>query len=133
MGIFFKIVRPILGFFILMIDRLTAPRPPFRTPEEQRALDASSANLTLYHLNACPFCVKVRREILRRGLLVKMKEINQVPGAAEELVVGGKLDQTPCLRIDSKTGDRWMYESSEIVEYLGREFPLPVSAGPVST
>ncbi len=124
MGLFFKLIRPLLGFFILKFDRMTAPRPPFRTPEEQRKLDAATAHLTLYQLEACPFCVKVRREILRRGLHVRMKDIKRDPVAAEELLAGGKIDQGPCLRIDSKAGSHWMYESSEIISYLGKEYPL---------
>lgn len=119
------VIRGVLGFIILGVDRLTAPRPPFRTPEEQRSLDTHTSGLTLYHLEACPFCVKVRREILRRGLNIRSREIRQDEGAGEELITGGKIDQVPCLRIGSAEGVQWMYESSVINEYLAKNFPIP--------
>lgn len=105
------------------VDRLTAPRPPFRTPEAQRELDARTSGLTLYQLEACPFCVKVRREMLRLGLNVRMRDIRRDEKAAAELIAGGKLDQAPCLRIESSSGVQWMYESSVINEYLAKNFP----------
>lgn len=111
-------IRAVLGFFILLGHRLTAPKSPERLPEAQEKLNEATSGLTLYHLEACPFCVKVRRQILRQGLVIRMKEIKKDPQAARELIEGGKLDQAPCLRIDSAAGTQWMYESSVINSYL---------------
>jgi glutaredoxin len=117
-----KIVRAIVGWGILVIDRLTAPKAPNRTPEAQKALDSRTANHTLYHLQACPFCVKVRRQIRRQGLAIPSKEIGDDPQAAAELIAGGKLDQVPCLRIDRGGAVEWMYESTAINRYLETTF-----------
>ncbi len=125
MGLILKGIRSGLGFIILTLDRLTAPRPPVRTPEEQRTLDGRTASLALYELNACPFCVKVRREVLRRGLMIKKFDVGVDSQAAKVLLEGGKQDQVPCLRISGKNGDEWLYESSAINEYLAKNFPIP--------
>jgi len=117
-----KGIRAFLGFFILWGDRLTAPRPPTRSAEAQRKLDAQTAGLTLYQLEACPFCVKVRRQMIRQGLMIQMKEIRKDPQANRELIEGGKQDQVPCLRIDASAGTQWLYESSAINEYLVKNF-----------
>ncbi|RLW70923.1 MAG: glutaredoxin, partial [gamma proteobacterium symbiont of Stewartia floridana] len=34
---------------------------------------------------------------------------------------GGKL-QTPCLKIEQQDGDRWLYESDDIIRYLRQRF-----------
>jgi glutaredoxin len=121
-----QIIRAILGFFILTWDRLTSPTPVEREPQRQKAIAGEVAGFTLYHLEACPFCVKVRREIRRWNLPIRMKEIRKEPAAARELVEGGKLDQVPCLRIEGASGKaadaKWMYESSAINAFLRERF-----------
>lgn len=107
---------------LLFADRLTAPKPPNHSAETQKRLDQATSNHTLYQLVACPFCVKVRRQIRRQGLNIRMKDIAQDPRAGAELITGGKLDQVPCLRIDEAAGVRWLYESDAINEYLKKSF-----------
>jgi glutaredoxin len=123
-----RIIRAILGFFILTWDRLTSPEPIPRDPARAKAIADETATWTFYHLEACPFCVKVRREIRRLNLPIRMKDIGREADAARELVEFGKLDQVPCLRIDAasgKPGDaRWMYESSAINGFLRGRFPV---------
>lgn len=107
---------------ILAIDRFTAPKAPNRDPEAQKALDSRTENLTLYELNACPFCVKVRRQIRRQGLTIRRKDIRRDPRSGEELIAGGKRDQVPCLRIDRDGRTEWLYESDAINAYLKAQF-----------
>lgn len=117
-----KLVRAIVGAFILGVDRLTAPKAPNRDSKTQTELDQRTRNLTLYHLEACPFCVKVRRQIRRQGLRIAMKDIRRDVGADAELVAGGKLDQVPCLRIERDGATEWLYESAAINRYLQTQF-----------
>jgi Glutaredoxin and related proteins len=117
-----KIVRALLKPLILGLDRLTAPNPPVRDAQSQAALDSRTRNLVLYHLEACPFCVKVRRQIRRQGLKIAMKDIAREAEAGKELVQGGKLDQVPCLRIDRGSRVEWLYESDAINGYLKTNF-----------
>jgi len=115
--------RMVMSVLILAWDRLTRPTPLARPPEKQALVDQQTAGLILYHFEACPFCVKVRRHILRSGLNIEMRDIKRTPAYADELVKGGGEYQAPCLRI-TKPGaaDQWMYESSDINAYLDSRF-----------
>ena len=117
-----SIIRAVLSFIILTFDRLTPVTPIRRDPIRQKEIDAAAKALTLYQLEGCPFCVKVRREARRLGLNLAIKDIKREPGAGAELIAGGKQDKVPCLRIDSPTGVQWMYESSAINDYLRERF-----------
>ena len=53
------------------------------------------------------------------GIKIPLRNIKMRPSNKEELVAGGGKKQVPCLRIESADGDvRWMYESSDIIEYF---------------
>ncbi len=114
------LIRKVLGFLILTLDRLFTPAVEVRRdPTAQAVLDRKLAGWTLYHLEACPFCVKVRRQMRRRALTLPLKEIHADPRYHEELMAGGKVDQVPCLRYQDESGaERWMYESSDINAFL---------------
>jgi glutaredoxin len=116
------LIRKVLGFIILTLDRIFTPAPEVsRTPAEQAALDQKTGAWTLYHLEACPFCVKVRRQMKRRAVNIPMKEINEAPSSHQELMAGGKIDQVPCLRYRDDAGvEHWMYESDDINAFLAK-------------
>jgi glutaredoxin len=116
------VIRKILGFLILTLDRIFTPKSEVsRTPADQAALDRKLSAWTLYHLEACPFCVKVRRQMKRLAITIPLKEINDRSEYHEELMKGGKLDQVPCLRyLDESGAEKWMYESSDINSFLAR-------------
>ncbi len=118
-----KIIRAILGKIILFLDSAFSPASLKRSPETQSVVDTQTKSLVIYQLLACPFCVKVRREVKRLGLNIQYKNVDQDPAAQKELMAGGKIDQVPCLRITSPDGQvTWMYESSDINTYLGSQF-----------
>ena len=90
------LIRKILGFLILTLDRLFVPAlQVHRDLAEQAALDQQLSRWTLCRLEARPFCVKVRKHMKRLGLTIPLKEINSEPRHHEELVKGGNLDQVP--------------------------------------
>lgn len=114
-----KIIRVILGAIILFLDWITTPRGIKRTPELQKQIDDKTAKLALYHFKACPFCVKVRREMKRKSLNIAMYDVKRDELRRQELLDGGGRVKVPCLRIENEAGDvQWMYESSDIVDYL---------------
>lgn len=117
-----KLIRLVLGFFVLSWDKWTSPIPPGRTPEGQKKVDDATRHLLLFQLEACPFCVKVRRQMRRQGLNIAMRDIGRDSSAARELVEGGKLDQVPCLRIEKGGQFEWLYESDAINNYLRSQF-----------
>ncbi len=118
------LIRKVLGFVILTLDRWFTPAVEVsRSPSAQAELDRKTGAWTLYHLEACPFCVKVRREMKRLAVTIPMKEINADPRNHEELMAGGKIDQVPCLRYSDEAGaEKWMYESGEINAFLRERF-----------
>jgi glutaredoxin len=116
------VVRWILGRVILLISFIFSPRGIKRSNEEQKAIDEQTKLLTLYQFPACPFCVKVRRQMTRLSLNISLVDAKQETNRNELIAQGGS-PKVPCLRIESTNGDvQWMYESSIINTYLTERF-----------
>lgn len=114
-----KAIRWILGKIILGLDKLTAPAPMIRSVEEQKQLDEATAQLKLYQFHACPFCVKVRREIRRLNLKIELVDALKDKTAEERLINEGGKRQVPCLYIVNEDKSvTWLYESNAIMIYL---------------
>lgn len=114
-----KAIRWILGKIILGLDKLTAPAPMIRSVEEQKQLDKATAQLKLYQFHACPFCVKVRREIRRLNLKIELVDALNDKAAEERLINEGGKRQVPCLYIVNEDQSvTWLYESNAIMIYL---------------
>ncbi len=118
------IIRWILGKIILFLDWLTSPRSPEHSPEKQAELDAQTANMAIYQYAACPFCVKTRRAIRRLGLNIELRDAKNDPQYRLELEQQGGKQQVPCLRIEEDGAVTWMYESSDIIDYLSQRFKV---------
>lgn len=120
---FFRTLRIILGPFVLLWEALSTPKPVTRSAEEQAQVDAQTKQLALYQFRTCPFCIKVRREMNRLGLKIELRDAQQAGQHRDALISGGGSAQVPCLRIsDDNGGERWMYESAEIIGYLQQQF-----------
>jgi len=116
-----QLIRLILGKLILLFNWIFTPPGVTREPELQASIDKKSADLTLYQYEACPFCVKVRREMKRQSLNIETRDVKRSDTAREELLAGGGNLKVPCLRInDGKNGFQWIYESGDIIGYLQR-------------
>lgn len=117
------IVRAILGALILFFNWVFTPKSIKREASEQAHVDAQTSKLALYQYAACPFCVKVRRAMKRNALNIETRDAKRSEQFKEELVQGGGQLKVPCLRIEENNGDvRWMYESSDIINYLEGRF-----------
>jgi len=102
---------------------LFQPAPLVRTVEEQMRVDGETAFLSLYHFGVCPYCQRVRRAITRLALKIELRDIRTDQGAHEELIRAGGQDQVPCLRVrEPGVGERWLYESADIIDYLAKRF-----------
>ena len=123
-----KVLRWLVGRCVLFVNWVSMPSTPVRTAEEQSLVDAAARSLTLYEFLACPFCVKVRRELRRLGVDVERRDAARVPQFREELLKGGGEVKVPCLRIEEGADVVWLYESSDIVRYLQNRFSLDVGA-----
>ncbi|OUR90079.1 glutaredoxin [Gammaproteobacteria bacterium 42_54_T18] len=119
------VIRWVLGRIILLVDFLYRPKGIKRDVQEQAALDAETAKLSLYQYAACPFCVKVRWSMKRQSLNIETRDAKRNAQFADELVAGGGALKVPCLRIEEDNGSvTWMYESSDILTYLDQRFDL---------
>ena len=118
-----KLIRWPLGQLILLIDFLTGPRAPERTPEEQAMIDARTRGMALYQFKACPFCVKTRRAMKRLGLNIELRDARGDMQWRQQLLAEGGRLQVPCLYIPQSSGDaQWLYESDDIIAYLEARF-----------
>ena len=114
----FKLIRWPLGQLILLVDLLTRPRRPQRTPAQQAAVDQAVQGYALYQFRTCPFCVKTRRAMRRLGTDIELRDAQHDPSVRAELLEQGGKVQVPCLRIPGSDGDRWLYESDDIIAHL---------------
>jgi len=121
--LFFRTLRYILGPILLLGDKLSEPKPIKRPKEEQQELNVHTKKLSLYHYQTCPFCIKVRRTIKRLALSIETFDTLQDSQQRDALINGGGQMKVPCLKIENDNGTTtWMYESSDIVDYLHKRF-----------
>ena len=120
-----KIIRWILGKFILILDALTSPKGIVRDSATQKEIDTATANMSMYQFKACPFCVKVRRELKRHSLNIELRDAQHNVGIKAELTSEGGRHKVPCLRIEKPDNSvEWLYESNDIIAYLKTQFNL---------
>ena len=72
--------------------------------------------LELFHMDRCPYCIKVRNYLATAGLTqaVPLSEINADPAKRAELMKMNGDPQVPCLVIDGKP----MLESDDIIAWF---------------
>lgn len=120
---FFRAVRLILTPFVLLSEKLTTPQGVSRSPEEQARIDVACGDLALYQFQACPFCIRVRKEMARLGLTIEKRDAQKVPEHRQALEQGGGRIKVPCLRIEHSDGhSEWLYESEAIKAWLNQRF-----------
>ena len=120
---FFKTVRLVVGPMLLLGEKLNPPQGVVRPHEEQERIDQQCQALALYQFRTCPFCLKTRRALRRQSLKIELRDAQHNAQHRADLLQGGGQIKVPCLRItDAQGHSQWLYESSEIVEYLRRRF-----------
>lgn len=117
-----NLIREGLGRIIAAISALTQGKPMARSQEQQADVTAACKNLSLYQFNACPFCIKVRRQIHQLNLPIEFRDIKNNPQFRSELAENGGRVKVPCLRIAENGNVQWMYESNDINAYLQQRF-----------
>lgn len=126
---FFRTLRLILTPFMLISEKLTTPKTIARSPEEQAKVDQASANLALYQFSACPFCIKVRKEMARLGVKVETRDAQHDSAHRAALEAGGGRVKVPCLLIAKDDGEKqWLYESDAIKAWLQERFEVKTVA-----
>ncbi|MBY0570571.1 MAG: glutathione S-transferase N-terminal domain-containing protein [Burkholderiaceae bacterium] len=123
MKLFFRLLRIILGPFLLLKERMSAPQGIVRAPADQAKVDAACQKLALYQFTTCPFCIKVRQEMRRLSLTVEFRDAQKSAQHSQALLTQGGSPKVPCLQItDDKGKVRWLYESGDIIRYLQQQF-----------
>lgn len=117
-----KALRNGLGQLVIFIDFITRPKKIKRSETAQQQVDEQSQLLSLYQFKACPFCVKVRRNLHRLNVNVKLHDAKNDPTRRQELADQGGKIKVPCLRIQQDGQDKWLYESKEINAYFNQCF-----------
>lgn len=124
--LFFRLIRLILTPFMLIAEWLTTPKALSRSEAQQAEVNAACQQLALYQFKACPFCIKVRKEIARLGLNIEKRDAQHNDTFRNELQQQGGKVKVPCLRITTGSGDtrqvQWLYESTDIIQYLHQRF-----------
>ncbi|MFT7178947.1 MAG: glutaredoxin [Oceanospirillaceae bacterium] len=119
------VIRWVLGQIILILDFITSPKPVVREAAAQKAIDDVTASMSMYQFKACPFCVKVRRELKRHALHIELRDAKKEGEFKAELTREGGRHKVPCLRIEkSDNSVEWLYESNDIIAHLKKQFSL---------
>ncbi|MGY8861059.1 MAG: glutaredoxin family protein [Pseudomonadales bacterium] len=119
------VIRWVLGQIILILDFITSPKPVVREAAAQKAIDDVTASMSMYQFKACPFCVKVRRELKRHALHIELRDAKKEGEFKAELTREGGRHKVPCLRIEkSDNSVEWLYESNDIIAHLKKQFNL---------
>lgn len=125
MKYFFKLVRLILGPFLLLNEQLTKPKGLVRTAADQARVDAECRQLSLYQFRTCPFSIKVRQEMRRLALKVELRDAQHSTENRQALLTQGGSSKVPCLKItDEDNKSRWLYDSKAIIAYLQQRFAV---------
>ena len=120
---FFKFVRIVLGPVMLIKEKLTRPQGITRTQAAQTLVDQDCKNLALFHYKTCPFCMKVRHEMVRLSLDIQYIDAQPAGADRDTLSREGGLTKVPCLRITDTAGkSQWLYDSGKIIGYLQGRF-----------
>ncbi|WP_287816965.1 glutathione S-transferase N-terminal domain-containing protein [Idiomarina sp.] len=119
---FFRGLRLVLTPIVLLVEKLTTPKGKERSEQEQKQVDEACKSLALYQFAACPFCVKVRKEIARLNLNIELRDAKNNDEHRDALLNGGGRVKVPCLRIEEGDKVQWMYESDDINQYLEQRF-----------
>ncbi|WP_303783405.1 glutaredoxin [Azovibrio restrictus] len=121
---FFKTLRVVIGPFLLLNEKISAPKGLVRSPEAQAAVDAACRQLALYQFKTCPFCIKVRQQLRRLSLNIELRDAQFDAANRAELEQGGGKVMVPCLKITGADGQvEWLYESERINAWLQERFP----------
>ncbi|MBQ0780761.1 MAG: glutathione S-transferase N-terminal domain-containing protein [Thalassolituus oleivorans] len=112
-----KALKNGLGLIFVFVSWLTNPKPMKRSEADQAAAQAKAKDLALYQLYACPFCLKTRRAMRRLNVDIEKRDIKHLQNREALETQGGRV-KVPCLRIGEGSDAQWLYESSDIIQYL---------------
>jgi len=117
-----KLLRNSLGMIIVFLSFITLPKKLKRNENDQKLAQEKANKLSLYQFYACPFCVKTRRTIHALNINIEFRDAKNDEKFRQELLEKGGEIKVPCLRIENTGEVEWLYESSDIINYLNQQF-----------
>ena len=104
-------------------DKQTDFKEILRTDSEQKSADKAAAKFSLYHYESCVFCARVRKTIRALNVTIELCDVMEDRSHLSTLATLGGKTTVPCLRIEGEAPgeEKWLYESSDISEYLIKE------------
>ena len=88
----------------------------------EKGLSESMKEVETYQLfktDLCGFCYRVRGFAEEKGIALTLRDTMTDREAFRELLQGGGRTTVPCLKIQRGEEVTWMYESLDIIDYLG--------------
>ncbi len=76
----------------------------------------------LYKTDLCGFCYRVRRFCESHGIELPLVDVNHNRDAFRELLEATGRTTVPCLRIQRGDEVEWMFESLDIMRYIGEKY-----------
>ena len=83
---------------------------------------AAQESYQLFKTDLCGFCYRVRSWMDANGVDIPLRDINSDREAFQELLRASGRTTVPCLRIEREDDVEWMFESADIMRYLGQRF-----------
>lgn len=117
-----KILRESLGQIIVMLNFISLPKKIQRSREQQKDVNSQASKMSLYQFKRCPFCVRTRRIIHKLNVPIEVRDASRGSSHRDVLQTEGGEIKVPCLRIEESGQTRWLYESSDIIDFLNDRF-----------
>ncbi len=84
----------------------------------------NSESYQLFKTEWCGFCHRVRAFLDHYNIDVPLRDVNQDQEAFRELLQSTRRTTVPCLRIQRGEEVEWMFESADIMRYLGERYEV---------
>jgi glutaredoxin 2 len=79
---------------------------------------SAETRYSLYYYDSCPFCARVLRALKGFKVDVELRDILTDSKHRSALQKATGRTTVPCLRIETGTDSKWMFESMDIMRFL---------------
>ncbi|TFH85642.1 glutaredoxin [Billgrantia azerbaijanica] len=118
-------LRILLAPLVWVASKLGTTPQVSRSTEEQARVDRECRRLALYQSRNSPESVQVRREIIRLGLDIEVRDVQLDPTHRQALEAQAERAEVPALRIAEDDGEEeWLFGAEAIRAYLRRHFAI---------
>ncbi len=82
------------------------------------------AEVTLFQFEECPYCAKVRAKLRELGISYRKMNVpsDRQDPLRQELLEKSGVPTVPVLKVDGKSGEKYIGGSADIIAFLEKEF-----------